>query len=370
LTWLVEHEVSVGGPLADLERPRGDPAGLQNLAAQYLAGAEALTSTAQQLVRMVGHVLGQAWRGTAAAACGAACVRAAQTVLLVAQAYQSAGAALASHSAWLGVGQAEFDVAGQLAEEALAEEREHHAAAAREPIVGASFEDLVWHSPLRVAARLRAERALADAAASARQAAAALQELTAPLQAPLAARAEAHWYDQATGFATGVWDGVAGPVALGAGLVGLNGDAGQNWGALGSGLAHAVTNPGDFAKAVVGWDDLSQGNYGHWAGELAPTVVAAFFSGGAAAGLKGADAAAAATRPGQAVTTAATVAKGLPAALKDVRVVMAETPDGVRLPTGLDPLASGGCCPKPARPTVWGLEAPAYSASAQLIFPT
>jgi hypothetical protein len=97
-----------------------------------------------------------------------------------------------------------------------------------------------------------------------------------------------------------------------------------------------VTNPGDFAKALVGWEDLSRGDYGHWAGELAPTVVAAFFSGGAAAGLKGGDAASAATRAGGAVSAPASVAKGLPAALKHVRVLVAETPDGLRLPAGLD----------------------------------
>ncbi len=244
--------------------------------------------------------------------------------------------ALASHAARLGTAQAEFDTARQLADEALAQERAHHAAAAEAPVPGSSFGDLLWRSPLRAAARLRAEQAVAEAAESARQAAAALQELTAPLTVPAPARDEGHWYDQATGFARGVWDGVTEPVAVGAGLVGLNGDAGENWAALGSGLTHAVTNPGDFAKAVVGWEDLSQGNYGHWAGELAPSVVAAFFTGGAAAGLKGADAVAAATRAGAAASTAAGVAKSLPGALKDVRVLITETPDGLRLPAGLD----------------------------------
>ncbi len=335
MTWLLQDQVSAGDPLAGLDRPRGDPAGLQDLGARYGSGGATLTSTAQQLVRLVGHVLGQSWSGTAASACAAACVRSAQAVLLAARAYESASAALASHAARLSTAQAEFDAARQLADEALTEERAHHAAAGA-LVPGPSFGDLLWHSPLRTPARMRAEQAVADAATSARQATAALQELTAPLTVPAPARNEGHWYDQATGFATGVWDGVAEPVAMGAGLVGLNGDAGENWAALGSGLRHAVTNPGDFAKALVGWEDLSQGNYGHWAGELAPSVVAAFFTGGAAAGLKGADAAAAAARAGAAASTAAGVARGLPGALKDVRVLVAETPDGLRLPTGLD----------------------------------
>ncbi len=42
----------------------------------------------------------------------------------------------------------------------------------------------------------------------------------------------------------------------------------------------------------------TQGNYAKWAGTLAPTVAAAFFSGGASGGLKGAEAAAGASRAG------------------------------------------------------------------------
>jgi len=107
--------------------------------------------------------------------------------------------------------------------------------------------------------------------------------------------------DQLVGFGTGVRDGVVEPVKMVGGLVGLNGDVTDNWSDLGSGIAHGVRNPTEFGKALIGWDDLSAGNYGHWAGELAPGVVAAFFTGGAAAGLKGADTAATTARAGQAL---------------------------------------------------------------------
>ncbi len=91
-------------------------------------------------------------------------------------------------------------------------------------------------------------------------------------------------------FFDGVRDGVVEPVAFAGGLVGLNGDVTDNWVSLGRGVRHGATNPGDFVKAAVNWEDLSEGNYAHWGGELLPSVAAAFATGGAAAGVKGADA--------------------------------------------------------------------------------
>ena len=119
---------------------------------------------------------------------------------------------------------------------------------------------------------------------------------------------DGNWWDgtveQLGGFADGVRDGVVEPVKMVGGLVGLNGDVSDNWGDLGQGIKHGVTHPADFGKALIGWDDLSSGNYGHWAGELVPGIAAAFATGGAAAGLKGADAAAATARAGQVLRNA------------------------------------------------------------------
>ena len=64
------------------------------------------------------------------------------------------------------------------------------------------------------------------------------------------------------------------------GLVGLHGDTSDNWSALGSGLAHGITHPLDLGKAIINWEDLSPGHYSRWAGELVPSIAAAFFTGG------------------------------------------------------------------------------------------
>jgi hypothetical protein len=217
---------------------------------------------------LVGHVLGQSWTGTASTACAAACVRSAQAVLLAAQTYENAGEALWSYGARLAMAQADYDAARQLADEAVAEERAHEAAAsaALDEIGGGpqamQFGDLFWRSPLRDLARVRAEQAVADAAAAARQAGGVLDAAMTPFQPP---GEEFDWSQQAAGFGQGVKDGVVEPVAMVGGLVGLNGDTGENWSALGSGLGYGFTHPGDFAKALVNWDDIEKGEYGHWA---------------------------------------------------------------------------------------------------------
>ena len=329
----------VGDPLEGVERPRGDSLGVQGLGGRYASGANELTAGARRLLGLVGQVLGQSWSGTASAACAAACVRSAQAVLLAAQAYENAGGALSAYGARLAMAQAEYDAARHLAAEAVTEEQARRAAA-----VGAldeagagryAFGDVFWRSPLRDVARVRAEQAVADAAEAARQAAGVLEATLTPFRPP--PEQELRWSEQAAGFGRGLRDGVVEPVAMVGGLVGLNGDVSDSWSALGSGLAYGFTNPGDFTKALVGWDDIEKGEYGHWAGELVPGAVAAFFTGGAAAGVKGAQATAAAQRTAEALKAAGGLAKGLPEALRDAKVLVAVTPDGLRVPVGIDP---------------------------------
>ncbi len=338
VSW-AEAAAPVGDPLEGVDRPRGDALGVQALGGRYASGAGELTSGARQLLGLVGQVLGQSWSGTASAACAAACVRSAQAVLLAAQAYENAGGALSAYGARLAMAQAEYDAARHVADQAVEEERAHRAAASAalgEPGGGAQFGDLFWRSPMREVARSRAEQAVADAAVAAREAAGVLDATLTPFRPAEPTRPELGWSDQAAGFGRGVKDGVVEPVAMVGGLVGLNGDTGENWSALGSGLAHGFTNPGDFAKALVNWDDIENGEYGHWAGELVPSAVAAFFTGGAAAGVKGAQATAAAQRTTEALKAASGLAKGLPEALKDAKVLVAVTPDGLRVPVGID----------------------------------
>jgi hypothetical protein len=102
-------------------------------------------------------------------------------------------------------------------------------------------------------------------------------------------------------FGEGVWDGVKDPVVMVGGLAGLHGDFTDNWSALGNGVAHGVTHPLDFGKAVIGWEYLSKGEYSYWAGNLVPGAAAAFFTGGAAAAVKGSDALVGVSRTGKAL---------------------------------------------------------------------
>jgi hypothetical protein len=67
----------------------------------------------------------------------------------------------------------------------------------------------------------------------------------------------------------------------------------ENLTGIAKGLAHGVTHPVDFAKAVVDWDTWAQ-SPGRALGHLVPVVVLAVVSGGAGAAGKGAEAAEAA----------------------------------------------------------------------------
>lgn len=168
---------------------------------------------------------------------------------------------------------------------AAAQAQAHRAALQREA------EQLRWavagvHAQVQQVEELvaAAERALTARLAEARQA----LDATAPPPAAPAEPSSGSWYDSPLhhvgGFFRGVYDGVADPVKMAGGLVGVgDADASDSWKAFGSGLAHGVRNPGDLGKALIGWDDLAAGEYGHWAGELVPGVVAAFYTGGASA---------------------------------------------------------------------------------------
>lgn len=96
---------------------------------------------------------------------------------------------------------------------------------------------------------------------------------------------------QLGGLKDGVVDGVVDPLKLAGGLVGIGGDASDNWGNLLDGLEHDLHHPLDFGKALIGWDDLAAGEYGHWAGEIVPGIAAALLTGGAGAAVRGTKAA-------------------------------------------------------------------------------
>lgn len=262
-------------PLAGLARPGGDTAGLGAMASSYASGSESLGRTTRGLVSLADRVMGQSWRGAAATACAGQCARDGGSVGLAARAWGDGAAVLRRFADRLGVAQGDFDAARRLAEHAVAEEQQH---------------DRI--SQFRATARARAERAVGDAKAAAREAAAALDQTMAAREgnrapAPRAGGAARHWYAPGEHFLGGAWDGVKDPGVMLGGLVGLRGDVSDNWSVLGSGLAHGLTHPSKLGKAVIGWDDLSRGHITHWAGELVPAAAAALVTGGAAVTLKG-----------------------------------------------------------------------------------
>lgn len=92
---------------------------------------------------------------------------------------------------------------------------------------------------------------------------------------------------QVSGLGHGVVDGVVEPVKMISGLVGLNGDRRGHWNSLFDGLKHDMAHPRDFGEALVGWEDLAAGEYGHGLGELIPGAAAAVMTGGAGAAVRG-----------------------------------------------------------------------------------
>jgi hypothetical protein len=68
----------------------------------------------------------------------------------------------------------------------------------------------------------------------------------------------------------------------------------REWENVESAVEFARENPGEFAKAVANWEDLSEGRYGEWLGNLGPDAVLAAATAGAGTaatrGLRGADA--------------------------------------------------------------------------------
>lgn len=93
------------------------------------------------------------------------------------------------------------------------------------------------------------------------------------------------------GLGTGAWDGVKGigdVVVMGVKSSPTTAIISpetfeEQWKENGDIAKAAYEHPGEFGKALINWDDLSNGNYGHWLGGLAPDAVAALATGGAGA---------------------------------------------------------------------------------------
>ncbi|MGH2734550.1 MAG: hypothetical protein ACRDKZ_03135, partial [Actinomycetota bacterium] len=86
---------------------------------------------------------------------------------------------------------------------------------------------------------------------------------------------------------TGAWHGVRDPVVQIYHLTPFHDGWTEEWGNLKDGLWHGITHPVDFGKAIIGVDVWQEEGFAYWAGNLLPGAVAAFFTGGGAAAVKG-----------------------------------------------------------------------------------
>jgi hypothetical protein len=309
--------------LAGLPRPLGSPAGATGAARTIGVASQELGSQAKSLVGGMQAITTSVWTGKAAqSAMGYAAVLAA-VCAKAADAAEQASIAVGTYGRTLEAAQTEWDHAARIAEQAVADEAAyrtqlnnqaqslvtkamghpdeslgaaHAAAAIRSDASG-------YQSPLRARAVALATNAIRTAqqanAAAARQVQSATTSV-APPKPPAPKPHHTPWYEsawhQVEGFGDGLYHGVKDPLGFVAGLVNPFGDPVKNWEQLGNGLAAGFEHPGQFAKALADWKDLSSGNYGRWLGQLAPTIAATVFTGGAAAGVKGTDALAGADR--------------------------------------------------------------------------
>ncbi len=91
------------------------------------------------------------------------------------------------------------------------------------------------------------------------------------------------------GFFAGLRDDVLEPIGLLGGLVGLNGDLSDRWSSLGRGLGHGLTHPVDLFEAILDWQDVQDGDWGHWLGTVGPGAAASVVSLGGYTALRAAD---------------------------------------------------------------------------------
>jgi hypothetical protein len=98
-------------------------------------------------------------------------------------------------------------------------------------------------------------------------------------------------------FFSGAWDAIKDPAVMIYHLTPFSGgDWTKQWADLAHGLAYGVTHPVEFGKALVNLDALQQRGFAYWLGNLTPAVAATLLSGGAAAGVRGAEGVAAVDR--------------------------------------------------------------------------
>jgi hypothetical protein len=302
--------------LAGLPRPLGDAAAVSSTGQRHSAAAQEVGGQARTLMGSMHAITTSLWSGQAASSAMGYALVLASVCAKIADTADETGTALRTYGTALADAQAQWDHAARLAEQAVADEtayrtRADHqaqdlvtqAAAHHESGVGAGHiadelrtDASSYQSPLRTQAVAIATQAIQAVRRAGQTATAQVQQATnivAPPPPPTPKPHHTPWYDsvlhQVAGFGEGLYRGVLDPTKLLIGLVNPFGDQLKHWEQLGSGLATAFEHPGQFGKALIDWKDISTGQYGRWLGELAPSVAAAFATGGAAAAVKGVD---------------------------------------------------------------------------------
>jgi hypothetical protein len=319
--------------LAGLPRPLGDAAAVSSTGQRHSAAAQEVGGQARTLMGSMHAITTSLWSGQAASSAMGYALVLASVCAKIADTADETGTALRTYGTALADAQAQWDHAARLAEQAVADEtayrtRADHqaqdlvtqAAAHHESGVGAGhiadelrMDASSYQSPLRTHAVAIATQAIQAARRAGQTATAQVQQATDIVAPPPPPKPKPHhtpWYDsvlhQVAGFGEGLYHGVLDPTKLLIGLVNPFGDQLKHWEQLGSGLATAFEHPGQFGKALIDWKDLSSGQYGRWLGELAPSVAAAFATGGAAAAVKGVDGVTALERVGLTAAEAGT----------------------------------------------------------------
>jgi hypothetical protein len=295
--------------LAGLPRPLGDAAAVTSTGARHCAAAQEIGAQAKTITTSL-------WTGQAASSAMGYALVLASVCARVADTANETGTALRTYGTALADAQAQWDHAARLAEQAVADESAYRtradrqaqnlvtqAAAQHESGVGAGhianemrMDASSYQSPLRAQAVSIATHAIQTVRGAGQTATAQVEQATNVIAPPPPPKPKPHhtpWYEsawhQVEGFGEGLYHGVLDPTKLLIGLVNPFGDQLKHWEQLGGGLATAFEHPGQFGKALIDWKDISSGQYGRWLGELAPSVAAAFATGGAAAAVKGAD---------------------------------------------------------------------------------
>lgn len=90
-------------------------------------------------------------------------------------------------------------------------------------------------------------------------------------------------------FFSGAWDAIKDPAVEIYHLSPLSSGWTQRWVDLGKGLEYGVTHPVTFGEELINLQALHDRGFAYWLGNLAPAAAAVVLSGGAAAGLRGAE---------------------------------------------------------------------------------